>query len=125
MTSSASYVHDSWNTKIAAHTMKGNELSPSIRFKRGLSQEDALFSRLFTLCINLVAWKLSSAEGYRLSKPIASRVTNNAHVDDLEVFAASEAEHGAEDGENSNGKRGTSVEPKKVLCFAGTTRSRV
>ena len=95
MTSSASYVHDSWNTKIAAHTMKGNELSPSIRFKRGLPQGDALFSRLFTLCINLVAWKLSSAEGYRLSKPIASRVTNNAHVDDLEVFAASEAEHGA------------------------------
>lgn len=105
--------------------MKGNELSPSIRFKRGLPQGDALFSRLFTLCINLVAWKLSSAKGYRLSKPIASRVTNNAHVDDLEAFAASEAEHGAEDGENSNGKRGTSVEPKKVLCFAGTTRSRV
>lgn len=123
MRSSASYVHDSWNTKIAAHTVTGNELSPSIRFKRGLPQGGALCPRLCTLCINCVEVKF--AEGYRLSKPIASRVTNNVHFDDLEVFAASEAEHGAEDGENSNVKRGTSVEPKKVLCFAGTTRSSV
>lgn len=29
---------DSWNTKIAAHTVKENELSPPIRFNRGLLQ---------------------------------------------------------------------------------------
>ena len=50
----------------------------------------SLCPRLFTLCINPVAWKLSSAEGYRLSKPIASKVTNLLYVDDLKVFAASE-----------------------------------
>ena len=33
---------------------------------------------------------LSSPEGYRLSKPIASKVTNLLYVDDLKVFAASE-----------------------------------
>ena len=38
---------------------------------------------------NPVACKLSSAEGYRLSKPIASKVTNLLYVDDLKVFAAS------------------------------------
>ena len=81
---------DSWNTNIAALTVKGNELSSSIRFKRGLPQGDALCPRLFTLCINPVAWKLSSAEGYRLSKPIASKVTNLLYVDDRKVFAASE-----------------------------------
>ena len=90
----AGKVCDSWNTKIAAHTMahtmKGNELSSSIRFNRGLPKGDGLCPRLFTLCINPVAWKLSSAERYRLSKPIASKVTNLLYGDDLKVFAASE-----------------------------------
>ena len=81
---------DSWNTKIAANTMKGNELSSPIRFNRGLPQGDALCPCLFTLCINPVAWKLSSTEGYRLSKPIASKITNLLYIDDLKVFAASE-----------------------------------
>ena len=76
---------DSWNTKIAAHTVKGNELSSSIRFNRGLPQGNALCPRLFTLCINPVAWKLSFTEGYRLSKPIASEVTILLYVDDLKV----------------------------------------
>ena len=56
---------DSWNTKIAARTVKS---SISIRFNRSLPQGDALCLHLFILCINPVAWKLNSAEGYRLSK---------------------------------------------------------
>ena len=65
-------------------------MKSSIRFNRSLPQGDALCPRLFTLRINPVAWKLSSAEGYRLSKPIASKVTNLLYVDDRKVFAASE-----------------------------------
>ena len=38
-----------------------------------------------------VAWKLCSTEGYRLSRPVRSKVTNLLYIDDLKVFAASQA----------------------------------
>ena len=67
-------------------------MSPPINFNRGLPQGDALCPRLFTLCLNLVAWKLSSTEGYRLSKPVVgNNITNLLYVDDLKVFASSQA----------------------------------
>ena len=80
-----------WNTRIVANTKVGNETSPVISFKRGLPQGDALCPRLFTLCLNPVAWKLCSTEGYRLSRPVGSKVTNLLKIDDLKVFAASQA----------------------------------
>ena len=55
-----------------------------------LSTSTGVFHK-FTLCLNPVAWRLSSTEGYRLSKPIASKITNLLYIDDLKVFAASEA----------------------------------
>jgi len=36
------------------------------------------------------AWKLRSTEGYRLSKPVGSKVTDLLYTDDLKVFAASQ-----------------------------------
>ena len=81
---------ESWNTKIVVHTKRGKEFSQPICFNKGLPQGDALCPRLFTLCLNPVAWKLSSTEGYRISKPISSKVTSLLYVDDLKVFAASE-----------------------------------
>ena len=46
---------------------------------------------MFTLCLNPVAWKLRSTEGYRLSKPVGSKVIDVLYFDDLKVFAASQA----------------------------------
>ena len=80
-----------WNTGIVANTKVGNETSPVISFNRGLPQGDARCRRLFTLCLNPVAWKLCSTEGYRLSRPVGSKVTNLLYIDDLKVFAASQA----------------------------------
>ena len=57
---------------------------------KGLPQGDALCPRLFTLCLNPVAWRLRATEGYRLSKPIGVKVTDLLYIDDLKVFAASE-----------------------------------
>ena len=34
-------------------------------------------------------WKLCSTEGYRLSRPVGSKVTNLLYIDDLKVFTAS------------------------------------
>ena len=57
---------NSWNTRIDAQTTKGKEISPTIRFKKGLPQGDALCPMLFILCLNLIAWKVWATEGYRL-----------------------------------------------------------
>ena len=79
----------SWNTRVVATTRQGRETSRKIRFMKGLPQGDALCPRLFTLCLNPVAWHLRATEGYRLSKPIGVKVTDLLCIDDLKVFAAS------------------------------------
>ena len=45
---------------------------------------------LFILCLNLIAWKLRATEGYRLSKPISTKITNLIYIDDMKLFPASE-----------------------------------
>ena len=61
-----------------------------IPFKTGLPQGDAFCPRLFTLCLNPIAWKLKETEGYKLSQPISLRITDLLFIDDLKVLAASE-----------------------------------
>ena len=70
---------------------EGTELSERILFARGLPQGDALCPKLFTLRMNPVAWKLQASEGYRLSKPTNTKITDLLYVDDLKVYTASEA----------------------------------
>ena len=60
----------SWNTKVVAITRKGRQTSERIKFDKGLPQGNALCPKLFTVCLNPVAWKIRAAEGYRMSKPI-------------------------------------------------------
>ena len=62
---------NSWNTIIVAQTTQGKEISPTVRFKKGLSQGDALCPMLFILCLNPIPWKVRPTEGYRLSKAIS------------------------------------------------------
>ena len=45
-------------------------------FERGLPQRDALCPRLFTLCLNPLAWKLAATEGYKMLKPINAKITD-------------------------------------------------
>ena len=73
------------------YTKQGRETSGPIRFTKGLRQGDALCPHLFRLCLNPVASLLSAFQGYRLSKPLETKVTHLLYVDDLKVFAASEA----------------------------------
>ena len=80
----------SWNTRIQCKTDKGAEISDVIRFRSGLPQGDALCPRLFTLCMNPVAWMLKATEGYKLSRTIGSKITDLLHIDDLKIFAASQ-----------------------------------
>ena len=84
-------LYSSWNTRIMAKTENGLETSEKIRFERGLPQGEALCTRLFTLCLNPVAWMLKATEGYKLSKPISIKITDLLYIDDLKAFAASES----------------------------------
>ena len=84
-------LYSSWNTRIMAKMKNGLETSEKIRFERGLPQGDALCLRLFTLCLNPVAWILKVTEGYKLSKPISTKITDLLDIDDLKAFAASES----------------------------------
>ena len=72
-------------------TRNGREASEIIEFRKGLPRGDALWPRLFTVCLNPIAWKISASEGYRLSKPIGTTITDLLYIDDLKIFAASES----------------------------------
>ena len=63
--------------------------SELIKFNKALPVGDALCPRLFTICLNPVAWQLTASEGYKLSKPISAKITDLLYTDDLKVFAAS------------------------------------
>lgn len=81
----------SWNTRVVATAKLGREKSEPIRFLKGLPQGDALCPRLFTVCLNPIAWKISASEGCKLSKSISEKVTDLLYIDDLTVFASSES----------------------------------
>ena len=81
----------SWNTRVVATTKQGRETSESIRFLKGLPQGDALCPRLFTVCLNAIAWMISASEGYNLSKPNSAKVTDLLYIDDLKIFVSSES----------------------------------
>ena len=51
---------------------------------------DAPCPILFILCLNPIAWKVRATEGYRLSKPISTKITHLLYIDDMKLFAASE-----------------------------------
>ena len=53
----------SWNTRVVAATRQGRETPRKIRFMKGLPQGGALCPRLFTLCLNPVAWRLRATGG--------------------------------------------------------------
>ena len=66
----------SWNTRVMATTNQGCGTSEPIRSLKGLPQGDALCPTLFTIFMNLIAWRISPSEGYKLSKPISVKVTD-------------------------------------------------
>ena len=77
---------NSWNTKIVTTTKIGPEVSDVIHFNRGLPQGDSLCLRLFTICLNPVAWKLHVDS---LNQSVPKSHIYLLYIDDLKVFAAS------------------------------------
>lgn len=72
-------------------TREGRKTSERTKFNRRLPQGDTLCPRLFPVYLKPVAWKIRAAEGYRMSKPINSKVTGLLYIDDIKIFAASKS----------------------------------
>ena len=104
-----------WNTRVTTQTKNGKETSNTISFERGLPQWDALCSRLFTLCLNPLAWKLAATEGYKMSKPINAKITDVLYIDDLKVYAQSESKFSCvlKDTNSCISDTGLQLSPKK------------
>ena len=81
----------SWNTRVVVTTKQGRETSEPIWFVKGLPKGDALCPRLFTVCLNPIACKISASKGYKQSKRISVKVTDLLYIDDLKIFASSES----------------------------------
>lgn len=82
-----SNLSNSWSTRIVAKTKKGRQISEPIRFNKGLPQRNAFYPRLFTVCLNPIALKRSATEGYKLSKPVGTKVTDLLYID-LKIFVS-------------------------------------
>ena len=67
---------------------EGTVQSRLIRLTNGILQGDSYCPDLYTLSMNLASWKLRSTEGYKMSKPLTSRVTHSLFIDDLKGYVA-------------------------------------
>ena len=110
---------NSWNARIVAQTTQRKEISPTIRFKKGLPQGDVLCPMLFILCLNPIAWKV------RVTKEYRQAYINQLYIDDIKLFAASETSHDSR--KEWNGKHRFEVERQEEYSDTpeeGTSRAR-
>ena len=105
-----------WNTRIVVTTKQERETSDLIKFNKGLPQVDTLCPRLFTICLNPVAWQLKASEGYKLSKPISAKITDLLYIDDLKMICCvgDEDDQSAESHKRINEVHGHAVERKEM-----------
>ena len=76
----------SWKIILRARTNTGIEESGPISIKGGILQGDAFCVKLFTLCLNAIAWYIRGIEGYTLSHAKNVKVTHCLYVDDLKTY---------------------------------------
>ena len=77
-----------WSVTIQIPVEGGTVESRLIRLTNGILQGDSYCPDLYTLSMNLVSWKIRSTEGYKLSKPLTSRVTHSLFIDDLKGYVS-------------------------------------
>ena len=71
---------------------------------------------LFILCLNPIAWKVRATEGYRLSKPISTKITHLLYIEDIKLFAASEDKVKRVMTVAKNGMESTGLKWNKKKC---------
>ena len=71
---------------------------------------------LFILCLNPIAWTVRATEGYRLSKPISTKITHLLYIEDIKLFAASEDKVKRVMTVAKNGMESTGLKWNKKKC---------
>lgn len=72
-----------WKTKLKVKTQSGLKFAEPIQFKRGIYQGDTLCLLLFIMCVNPMAWKLRTLQGYKMTKPVNISISHSSFIDDL------------------------------------------
>lgn len=79
-----------WKTKLKVKTQSGLKFAEPIQFKRGIYQGDTLCLLLFIMCVNPMAWKLRTLQGYKMTKPVNISISHSSFIDDLTLYSSSE-----------------------------------
>ena len=79
-------VIQTWKITLFAPTSNGKESIGPINIQRGIQQGDSFCVKLFTLCLNPIAWYLHTTEGYTLTHEKKSKITHSLFVDDLKSY---------------------------------------
>ena len=77
----------SWKITLRARTNTGIQEIGPIMIRRGILQGDAFCVKLFTLCLNPIAWYIRGTEGYTLSHAKNVKITHCLYVDDLKTYS--------------------------------------
>jgi len=75
-----------WTITLEVQTSDTKETIGPIRLNQGILQGDSFCVRLFTICLNPLAWFLRGTEGYTLSHVTKEKITHLLYVDDLKTY---------------------------------------
>ena len=75
-----------WSITLEVKINEKKERIGPIQLKQGILQGDSFCVRLFTLCLNPIAWWLRSIEGYTYSHNKQEKLTHFLYVDDLKTY---------------------------------------
>ena len=75
-----------WKITLEVKTAVSKEYIGPIQLKQGILQGDSFCVRLFTVCLNPIAWHIRSTEGYSLSQSVKEKITHLLYVDDLKTY---------------------------------------
>ena len=75
-----------WSITLEVKINEKKERIGPIQLKQGILQGDSFCVRLFTLCLNPIAWWLRSIEGYTYSHNKQEKLTHLLYVDDLKTY---------------------------------------
>ena len=86
------------------------------------SLDGSVCPRLFTICLNPIAWRISASQGYKLFKPISVKLTDLPCIDDLKTFASLESKlkRVTESTRSAMEDFGLLWNPQKVCCHSCT-----
>ena len=76
----------SWTITLHVRTSAGNQEIGPLIIKRGILQGDAFCVKLFTRCLNPIAWYVRGREGYSLSHAKNTKITHYLFVDALKTY---------------------------------------